>query len=263
MSDDYKTFAFNADARNLLSPQVVDDLGLLSHRKTAFSPCLGAPYSLAGRKFRSAKSLLKEIVEFLNYSSEGRSMWQILTALRGPDNNSDEIKEKTTQRFRHQLGIQSRNGGGALTSEQPIDLVAPLDTSNVFSSLQGQTDYLKDRLPVDVQWHFMQHFIQGVNALRSLGDLNEVTPAIGQVWQSRDRRNKERQVTITSIEGAYAFVTPPGRIRLDRFKPTSNGFDRVLEVPQAAAPVQVPAQVRDFVDMVNKLAADTDAFGRQ
>ena len=32
MSDDYKTFAFNADARNLLSPQVVDDLGLLSHR---------------------------------------------------------------------------------------------------------------------------------------------------------------------------------------------------------------------------------------
>lgn len=60
----------------------------------------------------------------------------------------------------------------------------------------------------------------------------------GQVWADRDKRRRGRQIEVLVIEGDTALVQTvvpsPGcpvgqkrRVRLDRFKPTHNGYDFV------------------------------------
>jgi hypothetical protein len=56
-------------------------------------------------------------------------------------------------------------------------------------------------------------------------------PQVGQIWRSRDRRDNMREVKITRIDNGYAYVVPVNppvyAVRLDRLKPTSNGFELV------------------------------------
>lgn len=67
------------------------------------------------------------------------------------------------------------------------------------------------------------------------------TPAVGQVWQDNDPRAEGRYLRIVDIDASRATARPvtydsttgvvadlpgtrPSRIRLDRFRPTSNGY---------------------------------------
>ena len=67
-----------------------------------------------------------------------------------------------------------------------------------------------------------------------------VTVEPGQIWKDRDYRMHGRHLFVLRIEGERAICascTPNGkvltqsltRIRLDRFKPTSTGYDLVRE----------------------------------
>lgn len=72
-------------------------------------------------------------------------------------------------------------------------------------------------------------------------------PAIGQIWQDADPRSYSRKVRIVEITETHAVVelhqprlpvssAKPGRrtrIRLDRFKPTSTGYQYVGQQPTA------------------------------
>lgn len=49
----------------------------------------------------------------------------------------------------------------------------------------------------------------------------------GQVWADNDKRGYGRQVTVQSTDATHATVTDgkrTSRIRLDRFRPTANGY---------------------------------------
>lgn len=69
--------------------------------------------------------------------------------------------------------------------------------------------------------------------------MNDITPAVGQIWQDNDPRGYGRRIRIVEIRDTHAVVelhqprraghapAKPGRrtrIRLDRFRPTSTGY---------------------------------------
>lgn len=71
-------------------------------------------------------------------------------------------------------------------------------------------------------------------------------PSVGQIWQDNDPRGHGRRIRIVSVTGTHALVeslsprrtrhlhAKPGRrtrIRLDRFKPTSTGYQYIRTDP--------------------------------
>ncbi|KPC89983.1 hypothetical protein ADL27_38190, partial [Streptomyces sp. NRRL F-6602] len=74
-------------------------------------------------------------------------------------------------------------------------------------------------------------------------------PAVGQVWQSADRREPDRYLLITAVDALRATVRPvawnadsvvphgarTSRISLDRFRPTSAGY-RYIATPKETRP---------------------------
>jgi hypothetical protein len=61
-------------------------------------------------KDRSAKLMLEQIVKFLQTDDqESENLWNILTALRGPDidsgNLQEDVKNRTTARIRGTIGL--------------------------------------------------------------------------------------------------------------------------------------------------------------
>ncbi|MFJ4624268.1 hypothetical protein [Streptomyces sp. NPDC088812] len=80
-----------------------------------------------------------------------------------------------------------------------------------------------------------------------MSDTDTPTPAIGQIWQDNDPRAEGRLLLVEWIGDTHATVRPvaltaadepvplPGcrqsRIRLDRFRPTSNGYRYVGTTP--------------------------------
>jgi hypothetical protein len=60
------------------------------------------------------KTILPKIVKFLNESPDGRKLWDVLTALRGPDHldrpDSDQIKDSTTAVIRYAIGLNGSVG---------------------------------------------------------------------------------------------------------------------------------------------------------
>lgn len=55
---------------------------------------------------------------------------------------------------------------------------------------------------------------------------------VGQLWQSCDKRDPYRRVTVERIEGAYAYVrwARLSRIKLTSFRPISTGYKLVRDV---------------------------------
>jgi hypothetical protein len=79
----------------------------------------------------NAIEALKAVVEVLNHDDDdSRLLWHILTALRGPDNSDKNLKEATTARLRHAIGIKHcprycgphrpYGSNGALLSTEPL-----------------------------------------------------------------------------------------------------------------------------------------------
>jgi hypothetical protein len=62
------------------------------------------------------------------------------------------------------------------------------------------------------------------------------TVKVGQVWKDRDWRMNNRRIKVERVDEKYAYCSavsyPSGRtirIRLDRFKATSQGYDLIEE----------------------------------
>lgn len=79
--------------------------------------------ALSGEK-RDAKQMLDAVVKFLNVEDEESTMlWNILTALRGPDSEDFRLKLDTTARLRHAIGLRSYTGkhqGYFMTNDRPL-----------------------------------------------------------------------------------------------------------------------------------------------
>lgn len=60
------------------------------------------------------RKVLQDVVEFLNtFSPEAKKLWWVLTALRGPDNESVGMKGATTAVIRYAVGLDDEVGNGA------------------------------------------------------------------------------------------------------------------------------------------------------
>ena len=61
------------------------------------------------KREREAKKLLQNLVKFLNKADgAAEQVWDILTALRGPDSNDEGLKNLTTGRLRSCIGLTNR-----------------------------------------------------------------------------------------------------------------------------------------------------------
>ena len=74
---------------------------------------------------RSARKMLASIVKFLQVEDEESvDLWAILTALRGPDSGDYAVKQATTARLRHVIGLREYNSDSFLryftTSPEPL-----------------------------------------------------------------------------------------------------------------------------------------------
>jgi len=79
-------------------------------------------------------------------------LWNILTALRGPDNENNQLKEYSTARLRNMICPTLSREAGA--------------TVNAYGNVHNINDKA-----VDTQKHFNRHFNWAVNALSKLGKL--------------------------------------------------------------------------------------------
>jgi hypothetical protein len=55
----------------------------------------------------------------------------------------------------------------------------------------------------------------------------------GQIWQSCDKRDDYRRVTVESVDDGYAYVRwlKVTRVKLTRFRPNSRGYKLIRDVP--------------------------------
>ena len=66
----------------------------------------------------STKNILLDLVTFLNTrTAEAAKLWWVLTALRGPDNDSNRTKTATTCVIRDAVGLREGVGNGASVEE--------------------------------------------------------------------------------------------------------------------------------------------------
>jgi hypothetical protein len=113
------------------------------------------------------KQLVDQIVTVLKGPrSEAKQLWDILTALRGPDDCNIELKEITTAAIRAAIGLGQNSVGAVVNSSRPFG--ADLNLSADFTP-----DYYKlQELLVDdykAQYHFVIHYRQALQALKQLG----------------------------------------------------------------------------------------------
>lgn len=91
-----------------------------------FATAIYADLRLPTDRAADAKNLIDTIVAFINVHDEAsKSVWDILTALRGPDTGDGKLKEETTARLRHAVGlsmISTWNSVGFITNSSPMRL---------------------------------------------------------------------------------------------------------------------------------------------
>jgi hypothetical protein len=72
--------------------------------------------------------IVAAVKNLLAYGYKGEELWSILTALRGPDNQSEMAKDATTAIIRHTLGLKNGNIG-LFISHKDNEYYAKLRTS--------------------------------------------------------------------------------------------------------------------------------------
>jgi hypothetical protein len=115
----------------------------------------------------SVKNVLNLIVKILNGPrAEARQLWDVLTILRGPDNDDLDLKEKTTAALRGAIGLFSNSRTGAVvSSEKPFGYN--------FDLWNGSNDYYRLISELtkqhNAQKHFAIHYRSALITLKSLG----------------------------------------------------------------------------------------------
>lgn len=107
---------------------------------------------------KSYRVMLEMIVDFMNKADEddSRKLWDVLTALRGPDSDALKLKDATTAVVRHKLGLLSR--GNFITAKDSPEAAAHRNESMPRENRYGGY-YLRDYN------HFSHHAYQAFKAL--------------------------------------------------------------------------------------------------
>jgi len=105
------------------------------------------------KKDAELRALLKKIVTTINRSDRNaKHLWDILSALRGPDSGNGYNKTRTTERIRHTLGFKPSM---FFTDTDPLIYDSELHTT--IAKEEGD--------------HFADHIASAVDALKELGYL--------------------------------------------------------------------------------------------
>jgi hypothetical protein len=114
------------------------------------------------------KQVLDLVVNTLN-GPNGRKLWHVLTALRGPDSSrvGAGLKDSTTAELRGALGINGKFTGaitatcGAFGKDTLDSLTCKISLNQVYSSLKKQH--------TEIDHHFVTHYVDALQALKELG----------------------------------------------------------------------------------------------
>jgi predicted nucleic acid-binding Zn finger protein len=113
------------------------------------------------------KQLVDQIVTVLKGPKfEAKQLWDILTALRGPDDGNIKLKEITTAAIRAAIGLGQNSVGAVVSSLRPFG--ADFDLSADFTP--GYHKLMHELLAnYKAQHHFVLHYRQALQALKQLG----------------------------------------------------------------------------------------------
>jgi hypothetical protein len=104
---------------------------------------------------QEAVKQLDKIVDILNEGTlTSRSLWSILSALRGPDNEDPFVKGKTTSKVRGAIGLRHYAVSASVNNE----------------ALESDPEFTVGE---KVQTHFEYHYKSAYAALRDLKIINE------------------------------------------------------------------------------------------
>jgi hypothetical protein len=124
----------------------------------------------ASKAKKKARKLISDVIAFMNNDIENpderhattryaKAVWEVFTALRGPDSNNYNVKEITTQQIRSAIGLQAQNAGGAFTG---IGLPKGIANPDEFT-----VQHRENR-------HFVTHYGCAVEALEILGFIEKI-----------------------------------------------------------------------------------------
>lgn len=116
---------------------------------------------------QQAKSLIDQIVVLLN-SGEGRTFWNVISALRGPDSGDESLKYDTTATLRAAIGIEPGACGLTVADKrtEPLGLDAA-DPERQYGYIKV-SDEVRNRFE-KAQTHFVNHYGNALIALKKLG----------------------------------------------------------------------------------------------
>jgi hypothetical protein len=102
------------------------------------------------------KKVMVEIVDIFNMDGAGtRHLWNLLTALRGPDSDDEELKFVTTGRIRAVIGMRPYAGSsGAVINPLPLRI--------------DQKETRLARLASPNECHFKNHYELAMIAVRAI-----------------------------------------------------------------------------------------------
>lgn len=93
-----------------------------------------------------------EIVNELSSKLTEEELWDVMTALRGPDNCNYILKQAITARIRYLIGMRGDNRGRAITKRTPLGKPT---VNNVLKKLTN----------IDRPHHFLKHVANAINVL--------------------------------------------------------------------------------------------------
>jgi len=116
---------------------------------------------------KKARKLIIDLIQFVNNHEENsqlrrpyaRAVWNIITALRGPDSDNDEMKAQTTQNIRGAIGLAEINSCGAFTGH---------------ATPKGIEDAFGYSVKTNEKKHFIKHYKYAVESLLELGFIEKI-----------------------------------------------------------------------------------------
>jgi len=113
------------------------------------------------------RETLDSIVKILKGPrTEAKQLWDILTALRGPDSDNNDLKAITTASIRGAIGLNQNNVGAITNNEKPFG--ADLDLNAGSQGYYEIADKLRANFRDQAQFHFISHYRAALTALKQL-----------------------------------------------------------------------------------------------
>lgn len=107
-------------------------------------------------RITKGRKILKEVTKYLNVGDESsRTLWHILTGLRGPDNSQtpSRVKANTTSKIRFAIGLKDMKVGATVVNEMP-DI-----------KFGSYYNFLEDHKDVTIDAHFANHAASAISGL--------------------------------------------------------------------------------------------------